>query len=112
MSLQQDSARHDLQIRRGRREELAAPRRHNQLPKLILGVGFADGIEVVRSQAQAAEFSLSREVPWTSNPCWSNVAAKYAPSCPEIPKINAVRGRGVDYRLHFNMRPLSERDSG
>jgi hypothetical protein len=27
---------------------------HNQLPKLILGVRFADGIEVVRSQAQAA----------------------------------------------------------
>jgi transposase-like protein len=27
---------------------------HNQLPKLILGVKFSDGIEVVRSQAQAA----------------------------------------------------------
>ncbi len=27
---------------------------HNQLPKLILGVKFADGIEVVRSQTQAA----------------------------------------------------------
>jgi transposase-like protein len=27
---------------------------HNQLPKLILGVKFVDGIEVVRSQAQAA----------------------------------------------------------
>ena len=27
---------------------------HNQLPKVILGVKFADGIEVVRSQAQAA----------------------------------------------------------
>jgi putative transposase len=27
---------------------------HNQLPKLILGVRFADGIEIVRSQAQAA----------------------------------------------------------
>ena len=27
---------------------------HNQLPKIILGVRFADGIEVVRSQAQAA----------------------------------------------------------
>jgi hypothetical protein len=27
---------------------------HNQLPKLILGVRFADRIEVVRSQAQAA----------------------------------------------------------
>jgi putative transposase len=29
-------------------------RGHNQLPKLILGVKFNDGIEVVRSQAQAA----------------------------------------------------------
>jgi len=27
---------------------------HNQLPKIILGVKFTDGIEVVRSQAQAA----------------------------------------------------------
>ena len=27
---------------------------HNQLPKLILGVKFTDGIEVVRSQAQPA----------------------------------------------------------
>jgi hypothetical protein len=27
---------------------------HNQLPKIILGIKFADGIEVVRSQAQVA----------------------------------------------------------
>ena len=27
---------------------------HNQLPKIILGVSLTDGIEVVRSQAQAA----------------------------------------------------------
>jgi hypothetical protein len=27
---------------------------HNQLPKIILGVKFADGVEVVRPQAQAA----------------------------------------------------------
>ena len=27
---------------------------HNQLPKLILGIRFTDGIEVVRSQAQDA----------------------------------------------------------
>jgi putative transposase len=27
---------------------------HSQLPKVVLGVKFADGIEVVRSQAQAA----------------------------------------------------------
>ena len=27
---------------------------HNQLPKMILGIKFADGLEVVRSQAQAA----------------------------------------------------------
>ena len=27
---------------------------HNQLPKVILGVEFADGIEVIRPQAQAA----------------------------------------------------------
>ena len=26
---------------------------HNQLPKIILGIKFTDGIEVVRSQAQA-----------------------------------------------------------
>jgi len=27
---------------------------HNQLPKIILGIKFSDGIEVVRSQAQTA----------------------------------------------------------
>jgi putative transposase len=27
---------------------------HNQLPKIILGVKFADGVEVIRSQTQAA----------------------------------------------------------
>ncbi len=27
---------------------------HNQLPKVILGVKFADGVEVIRSQVQAA----------------------------------------------------------
>jgi putative transposase len=27
---------------------------HNQLPKIILGIKFADGIEVVSSKAQAA----------------------------------------------------------
>jgi hypothetical protein len=27
---------------------------HNQLPKVILGIKFTDGIEVIRSQAQAA----------------------------------------------------------
>ena len=27
---------------------------HNQLPKVVVGVKFADGLEVVRSQAQAA----------------------------------------------------------
>jgi hypothetical protein len=27
---------------------------NNQLPKIILGVKFTDGIEVIRSQAQAA----------------------------------------------------------
>jgi hypothetical protein len=29
-------------------------RGHNQLPKVIIGVKFNDGIEVVKSQAQAA----------------------------------------------------------
>ena len=27
---------------------------HNQLPKIILGIKFSDGIKVVRSQAQTA----------------------------------------------------------
>jgi putative transposase len=27
---------------------------HNQLPKVVLGVKFTDGVEVLRSQAQAA----------------------------------------------------------
>jgi hypothetical protein len=33
---------------------------HNQLPKVILAVKFTDGIEVVRSQAQAAAASCKR----------------------------------------------------
>jgi hypothetical protein len=54
MSFEQDRARHDLQTCRGRREKLASSRGHNQLPKVILGIKFTDGIEVIRSQAQAA----------------------------------------------------------
>jgi hypothetical protein len=55
MSLEQDGARHDLQTHRGRRERLAPPRWPQPVAaKVILGVKFTDGIEVVRSQAQAA----------------------------------------------------------
>jgi hypothetical protein len=34
--------------------EFPAESNHNQLPKIILGVRFTDGVEVVRPQAQAA----------------------------------------------------------
>ena len=49
-----DCARDDLLARPVRREKLASPDGHNQLPKVILGVKFSDGIEAVRSQPQAA----------------------------------------------------------
>ena len=54
MSLEQDRARHDLQAGRGRRENWRRLDGHNQLPKIILGVRFTDGIEVVKPKAQAA----------------------------------------------------------
>src|ERR1700730_15231457 len=50
---EQDRARHDLQADRGRREKLASPR-WPQLPNIILGVRFTDGIELVKPKAQAA----------------------------------------------------------
>ena len=54
LPLQQDRARHDLQARASRREELAPSQRLYLLPKVILGVKFNDGIEIVRSQSQTA----------------------------------------------------------
>ena len=50
MPLEQDRARHGLQAGRGRAEKLAPLDGHNQLPKIILGVKFTDGIEVVASR--------------------------------------------------------------
>jgi hypothetical protein len=52
MSFKQDRARHDLQTRRGRRKNWRQLDGPNQLPKVILGVKFIDGIKVT-SQAQA-----------------------------------------------------------
>jgi putative transposase len=52
---EQDSTRHDLQAPRGRRENWCRVDGHNLLPKVILGVKFADRVEIVRSQTQAAE---------------------------------------------------------
>jgi hypothetical protein len=49
--LEQDRARHGLQTRRGRTEKLARLDGHNQLPKVIQGVKFTDGIEVAAKQA-------------------------------------------------------------
>src|ERR1700730_13379333 len=40
------------------------------------------------------EISLSREVPCTLRPRLSNNSAKYAPSWPDAPRINAVSARG------------------
>ena len=49
-----DCAGHDLQTRQSRRKSWRRLDGRNQLPKVILGVEFADGIEVIRPQAQAA----------------------------------------------------------
>ena len=43
-----------FELARGRRGSWRRLDGHNQLPKVILGEKFFDGIEVVRSQAQAA----------------------------------------------------------
>ena len=52
MSFQQDSARHDLKLAEAAEKSWRRLDGHNQFPKIILGVKFADGIEVVRPQAQ------------------------------------------------------------
>ena len=49
-----DCAGHDLQTRRSRRKSWCRLDGHNQLPKVILGVEFADGIEVIGPHTQAA----------------------------------------------------------
>jgi len=54
MSLQQDRARHDLKLAEAAEKSWRRLDGHNQLPKVILGVKFPDGVEVVRSQAQTA----------------------------------------------------------
>jgi hypothetical protein len=51
--LQQIRPRHDLQARPGGRTKADDVSMANQLPKIILDVRFADGIEVVTSEAQA-----------------------------------------------------------
>ena len=56
LPLEQDRARDGLQAHRGRAENLRCLDGHNQLPKLITGVKFVDGIEVVaRSAAPQAK---------------------------------------------------------
>jgi hypothetical protein len=53
-SLSTDCAGHDLQTRQSPRKSWRRLDGHNQLPKVILGVEFADGIEVIGPHAQAA----------------------------------------------------------
>jgi len=54
LSLKQDCTRDDLQAAQAAEKSWHRLRGHNQLPKVILGVKFNDGIEVVSSQAQPA----------------------------------------------------------
>jgi hypothetical protein len=54
MPLEQDRARHDLKLAEAAEKSWRRLNGHKQLPKIMLGIRFADGIEVVRSQAQAA----------------------------------------------------------
>jgi hypothetical protein len=54
MSLEQDRARHDFKLAEAAEKSWRRLDGHNQLPKVIQGVKFTDGIEVVRSQAQSA----------------------------------------------------------
>src|ERR1700730_459653 len=52
--IEQDRSRHDLQACSSCRETLACLDGQNQLPKVILGVCFTDGIEVAKEEAQTA----------------------------------------------------------
>ena len=54
MPFEQDCARHDIKLAEAGEKHWRRLDGHNQLPKVVLGVKFTDGIEVVRSQAQAA----------------------------------------------------------
>jgi putative transposase len=54
MSLQQSCACHDLQAAEAAEKGWRRLEGQNQSPKVILGLKFADGIEVVRPQAQTA----------------------------------------------------------
>ena len=62
---------------------------HNQLPKVILGVKFSDGIEVVRSQAQAAppdpyrhqEFGDSSASSWLARDTSQVISRNFAGKC-------------------------------
>jgi hypothetical protein len=47
-----NSARHDLQAGRGGEKSWRRLDGHSQFTKIILGVKFADGIEVIRPQSQ------------------------------------------------------------
>ena len=49
--LEQDRARHGIQAGRGRTEEWRRLDGHNQLPKIIQGVKFIDGLEVAAKPA-------------------------------------------------------------
>jgi len=53
LSLQQDRARHAVPVGRSRAGNWRRLRGYNQLPKVIQGAKFADGIEVVRSQVSS-----------------------------------------------------------
>jgi putative transposase len=47
LSIERESARNGLQTGRGRTKNWRRLDGHNQLPKLVLGVTFCDGIEVI-----------------------------------------------------------------
>jgi carbon monoxide dehydrogenase subunit G len=54
MPFQQDRARHDLQVRRGRGQSWRRLDGPDRLQNVIPGVKFIDRNDVIRSQAQAA----------------------------------------------------------
>ena len=65
---------------------------HNQLPKVVVGVKFADGIEVVRSQAQAAAAS-----PFPS-PRFGDSSAHPHPTLSPVTAAAGGGGRGLAQR--------------
>jgi hypothetical protein len=76
--VQQDGARDGLQTARGRAEKLARLDGHNQLPKLVLGGTFKNGIEVIAKPTDRQPITAATQ-PARPSPKFSDSSLGTAP---------------------------------